>query len=219
MYPPQSDDFQSHTTSGAERRLASRIDATMRLNYQPISRQLALKDPYDTTFSLPRYFLLVAELDQIDSVQQELRRSLAEKQPEVARLLDLLNQKIDLVSGTFYDTLVNRLPSSVQVNLSEMGLGFHAQEPLAVGTYLHLTLTNPETAFYLAATAQVVYSLPPEPEGHRIGACFITLSPKDRLRLAQAIRSWQHQLEPHTRIRLPDPLLDETDRELDIFQE
>ena len=53
-----------------ERRLLNRVDSTLSLHYQPISSTEALKDPYDGNFSLPRYFTLFAEMEQVDSVQR-----------------------------------------------------------------------------------------------------------------------------------------------------
>ena len=55
-----------HSSGITERRVMSRIDAALRINYQIISDAVALNDPYDPSFVLPRYFLLLAELDQFD---------------------------------------------------------------------------------------------------------------------------------------------------------
>ena len=68
-----------HPNGFTERRVLSRIDAALRINYQIISDDVALNDPYDANFVLPRYFLLLAELDQFDhAVNYELEQ-LSEK--------------------------------------------------------------------------------------------------------------------------------------------
>lgn len=171
-----------------ERRLMSRINAALRTNYQLITRTDALKDPYDPSFVLPRYFLLLAELDELDSVQSQLALDLQKESPVVARVVKLMNQKLDLITGALYDAMVETmLPSPTRVNISESGLSFYARERISPGSHVHLTLSHPENAFHLAATARVVYSEDEDLEGFRTGAYFISLHPNDRAKLAESI--------------------------------
>lgn len=179
---------QQQDASSSERRLLSRINAALRINYQLITRSDALKDPYEPGFVLPRYFLLLAELDQIDSVNKQLSDTLAHEHPQIARALGLMNQKLDLITGAFYDAMVeSMLPSPTRVNISESGLSFYARERIAPGTHLHLSISHPNNAFHLAATARVVYSEDEDLEGYRTGAYFISLHPNDRAKLAESI--------------------------------
>ncbi|ONG41618.1 PilZ domain-containing protein [Alkanindiges hydrocarboniclasticus] len=171
-----------------ERRLMSRINAALRTNYQLITRTDALKDPYDPSFVLPRYFLLLAELDELDSVQQQIALALQKESPIVARVVQLMNQKLDLITGALYDAMVETmLPSPSRVNISESGLSFYARERIPPGSHVHLTLSHPENSFHLAATARVVYSEDEDLEGFRTGAYFISLHPNDRAKLAECI--------------------------------
>ncbi len=137
-----------HPNGFAERRVMSRIDAALRINYQIISDDVALNDPYDPNFVLPRYFLLLAELDQFDhAVNYELEQ-LSEKDQQIARILSLFNQKLNLITGSLYDAIVqSMLPIPEQVNFSETGLSFFNERPIAEGTYLHVTLSHPENFF------------------------------------------------------------------------
>ena len=114
-----------HPNGFAERRVMSRIDAALRINYQIISDDVALNDPYDPNFVLPRYFLLLAELDQFDhAVNYELEQ-LSEKDQQIARILSLFNQKLNLITGSLYDAIVqSMLPVPEQVNFSETGFSF-----------------------------------------------------------------------------------------------
>ena len=179
---------QQQDADYSERRLLSRINASLRINYQLISRNDALKDPYEPGFVLPRYFLLLAELDQIDSVNQQLAAALSAESPTIARALQLMNQKLDLITGAFYDAMVeSMLPSPARVNISESGLSFYARERIPPGTHLHLSLSHPDIAFHLAATARVVYSEDEDLEGFRTGAYFISLHPNDRCKLSDSI--------------------------------
>ncbi|ATZ67822.1 MULTISPECIES: PilZ domain-containing protein [Acinetobacter] len=175
-----------------ERRVMSRIDAVLRINYQIIPDDVALNDPYDSHFVLPRYFLLLAELDQFDHAFRYELEQLNEKDQQIARILSLFNQKLNLITGSFYDNIVqSQLPVPEQVNFSENGLSFFSAQDINEGTYIHITLSHPENYFHIAATAQVAHSTADEQGKFRIGAYFITLNPQDRAKLAASIQQAQ----------------------------
>jgi len=172
-----------------ERRVMSRIDATLRINYQVITEEVALNDPYDSNFVLPRYFLLLAELDQFDHALHYELEQLNEKDQQIARILSLFNQKLNLITGSLYDSIVQTmLPTPQKVNFSESGFSFFSQTHLKQGAYLHVTLSHPENFFHIAATAQVAYSESDENELFRVGAYFITLHPQDKVKLSDCIQ-------------------------------
>lgn len=181
-----------------DRRTMSRIDTVLRINYQIIPIDAALNDPYDSHFVLPRYFLLLAELDQFDHALGYELEQLNEKDQQIARILSLFNQKLNLITGSFYDNIVQSLlPVPEQVNVSEHGLSFFGSQPLAQDAYIHITLSHPENFFHIAAIAQVAYcNETEEPHEFRIGAYFITLHPQDRAKLAASIQQAQ-QDEPN----------------------
>src|SRR5574344_1919361 len=148
-----------HQSVASERRVMSRIDAALRINYQIISDDVALNAPYDANFVLPRYFLLLAELDQFDHALNYELEQLTEKDQQIARILSLFNQKLNLITGSLYDAIVqSMLPVPEHVNFSETGLSFFSERAIKEGTYIHVTLSHPENFFHIAATAQVVYS-------------------------------------------------------------
>ena len=183
-----------HQNAQNERRVMSRIDAALRINYQLISDQVALNDPYDPNFMLPRYFLLLAELDQFDHALNYELEQLSEKDQQIARILSLFNQKLNLITGSLYDTIVqSMLPIPEQINFSESGLSFYSERELNTGSYIHVTLSHPESFFHIAATAQVVYSREEENGQYRTGAYFITLHPQDRVKLAEVVALQQTQ--------------------------
>ena len=176
-----------------ERRTMSRIDTVLRINYQIIPIDAALNDPYDSHFVLPRYFLLLAELDQFDHALGYELEQLNEKDQQIARILSLFNQKLNLITGSFYDNIVQSLlPVPEQVNVSEHGLSFFSSQQLAQDAYIHITLSHPENFFHIAAIAQVAYCNETEdPNKFLIGAYFITLHPQDRAKLAASIQQAQ----------------------------
>jgi len=163
-----------HQSGNMERRVMSRIDAALRINYQIISDDVALNDPYDPNFVLPRYFLLLAELDQFDHALNYELEQLTERDQQIARILSLFNQKLNLITGSLYDTIVQSMLPVPEDVIKE-------------GTYIHVTLSHPENFFHIAATAQVVYSRTEENGKFRTGAYFITLHPQDRVKLAECI--------------------------------
>ena len=123
-----------HQSVASERRVMSRIDAALRINYQIISDDVALNDPYDANFVLPRYFLLLAELDQFDHALHYELEQLNEKDQQIARILSLFNQKLNLITGSLYDSIVQSvLPSPEHVNFSESGLSFYSERGIKHG--------------------------------------------------------------------------------------
>ena len=182
-----------HQNGSNDRRVMSRIDAALRVNYQVISDDVALNDPYDSNFVLPRYFLLLAELDQFDHALHYELEQLNEKDQQIARILSLFNQKLNLITGSLYDSIVQTmLPTPQNVNFSENGFSFNNPQLLKQGSFIHVTLSHPENFFHIAATAQIAYCELDENEQYRVGAYFITLHPQDKVKLAECIQ--QHLL-------------------------
>ena len=177
-----------HQNEANERRVMSRIDAALRINYQVIPDEVALNDPYDSNFVLPRYFLLLAELDQFDHALHYEIEQLNEKDQQIARILSLFNQKLNLITGSLYDSIVQTVLAVPQnVNFSESGFSFYSDQALKQGTFIHVTLSHPENFFHIAATAQIAYVKNEEDGKFRVGAYFITLHPQDKVKLANCI--------------------------------
>lgn len=188
------------TDNPFERRLLNRVDSTLSLHYQPISSADSLKDPYDTSFALPRYFTLFGEIEQVNSVQLSQMKLLERENERIYGLLQAINLKIELLTGAIYDGLAKLLsPIPQQVNLSESGLSFHATEVLTPGTHLHLAISHLDHQYHIAATARVVYCEDEDLEGFRTGVYFININPSDRARLSHDIFRKQEEqaaLEP-----------------------
>ena len=183
-----------HQFGQNDRRVMSRIDAALRINYQVISEQVALNDPYDSNFVLPRYFLLLAELDQFDLALDHEIEQISEKDQQIARILSLFNQKLNLITGTLCDAIVQSLlPVPSNVNISESGLSFLSDHLITENTYIHITLSHPENFFHIAAIAQVIHCREEDNGKYRTGAYFITLLPQDRSKLSEAIKLMQAQ--------------------------
>lgn len=183
-----------HQNGRNDRRVMSRIDAALRINYQVIAEDVALNDPYDSNFVLPRYFLLLAELDQFDLALDYEIEQISEKDQQIARILSLFNQKLNLITGTLYDAIVQSLlPIPEKVNISESGISFYTDQAFADNTYIHITLSHPENFFHIATIAQVVHCQQAENGKFRTGAYFISLLPQDKSKLSEALERMQTQ--------------------------
>lgn len=181
-------DYSHQTTpSGEERRQAARIDAVLRFNYQVISENKSKLDPYHPEFMLPRYFQLIAELKQIDSVILWEIDKVKTEHPSFGHILSLLNQKLDLINTNTYDSIQAFLPVPDRVNVSESGLSFFTDVALRNDAYIHITLSHPDGLFHIAATAHIVYCLEQPNKNYRIGAHFINIHQKDRIKLADSV--------------------------------
>lgn len=185
-----------HSQDFAERGVISRIDAALRINYQIISDDVALNDPYDPNFVLPRYFLLLAELDQFDHALNYELEQLSEKDQQIARMLSLFNQKLNLITGALYDSLVqSMLPIPSLVSFSDSTFIFYSTRELKEQSYIHLTLSHPENFFHIAATACVFQCLKVDEDKYKISAQFVTLLPQDRAKLVRTIEMAQQLKE------------------------
>ena len=184
-----------HQQEEHERRVMSRIDATLRMNYQIVSEEVALNDPYDSNFVLPRYFLLLAELDQFDHALVYELEQLNQKDQQIARILSLFNKKLNLITGSMYGSMVQTiLLVPEDVNLSETELSFCSQDEIKQGHYIHLSMSHPDNDFHLAATAQVVSSRLEASDQYRNGAYFVTLHPQDRVKLNEIMQQYSLDL-------------------------
>jgi len=139
---------------------------------------------------LPRYFLLLTELDQFDQVLHNELKQLNEKDQQIAKILSLFNQKLNLITGTMYDSIVqSMLPTPEQINLSEDGLSFFTEHAISKDSYIHVTLSHPDNFFHIAAIAQVVYEQYDATNHYRIGCYFISLHPHDREKIAECLEN------------------------------
>jgi hypothetical protein len=189
----------------SDRRRATRIDSTLSLHYLRISPLEVRKDPYDTRFELPRYFLLAGELAQVDHVQRTQLSQLSEESPLVASAIQAINLKLDLLSKALQDSMARLLsPVPQRVSLSESGISFHAQEALTPGTHLHLSISNPVRGYHVAATGRVVYCEDEDLEGFRTGVMFVTVHPEDRAIMVRDILRRQKEIEVVEAFANPD---------------
>lgn len=174
-----------------DRRQKIRIDALLRFNYQVIAEADAQLDPYNQAFMLPRYFQVLAELKQIDQVLDWEVERLKQHTPDMGYAFSLLNQKIDLLNATIFDSIQKILPRPQKVNISESGLSFESISPLTQHCFLHLTLSHPDNDFHIAAIAKIVYCNRQKDSTYKVGGFFTSIKAEDQQKIAQYATSNQ----------------------------
>ncbi|WNO08730.1 PilZ domain-containing protein [Teredinibacter sp. KSP-S5-2] len=122
-----------------ERRRYFRITEAIGLSYQYIDG--SDQEPRECGTSVPAALIEVSDLDE--KIEKGLDE-LADKQPEIAELIMLFNQKLERVVNhlSLDKDLVGRIAQKVkEVNISACGMGFENDEPVEPGTRLRLELT------------------------------------------------------------------------------
>ncbi|MFC6672482.1 PilZ domain-containing protein [Marinobacterium aestuariivivens] len=142
---------------GQDRRQFYRIDHRVALDYRVVPEADVMSSARPYHFDVSPHFLLLGELQSMESDTGHLLRKIAEKQPDVAAYLKLLNRKIDavaqsLVSEELSNSSGLRLKS---INLSEGGLSFDSNQSLNQGDYLALKLVFPENRLGMLLYARV----------------------------------------------------------------
>ncbi|MCD6061346.1 MAG: PilZ protein [Moraxellaceae bacterium] len=171
-----------------ERRRATRVNSDLALAYQIITAREAECDPYDPRFSLPHHFTLSQRLQRVDDLVRDELDDLRDARPELGLVLDTVSEKLDILARAIEGSIGQLVsPAPKNVNLSESGLSFHAEEPVMPGTLLHLAISNTRRNYHIAAIGRAVYCEEEDLEGYRTGVAFLTLRDEDRQVLARDI--------------------------------
>lgn len=171
-----------------ERRHATRVNSDIALAYQILATRDAECDPYDDRFALPEHFTLTQQLQSVDSTVRADLAVLRQIHPDLAALLDAMNEKLTILAQAVEGGLGQLVsPAPRNVNLSESGLSFHAGEPVLPGTLLHLAISNHRRNYHIAAIGRAVYCEEEDLEGYRTGVAFLALRDEDRQVLARDI--------------------------------
>ncbi|WP_188860157.1 PilZ domain-containing protein [Marinobacterium nitratireducens] len=188
-----------------DRRQFYRIDHKVALEYRVVPESDVMTSARPYHFDVSPHFLLLGELQALDSETSHLLRKIGESQPDIAGYLKLINTKIDmiansLVSQELTDTSGLRLKS---INLSEGGLSFDSNQALRQGDYLALKLVFPESHLGMLLYARVQRCAPIQ-DGFHIAIEFFKLTESCRTLIARYIleaqaRERQRQLGRHDR--------------------
>lgn len=194
-----------------DRRKFFRIDHQVSLELKPISKNEMNRHPSPAQFEVSPYFLLLSQLQALDTESEHLLHKVAEKDSNTAIVLKQMQKKIDTIARAIATNNIDTTKIvSQEINLSEGGMMFEHPEELALGTFLAIKLIFPEISVGLLLYAKVCRVIPLENDRYKIGIEFIRLSENCRLLLARQImllQSRQRQREKHALENADNPIL------------
>jgi c-di-GMP-binding flagellar brake protein YcgR len=171
-----------------DRRQFYRIEHQVAIEYKLVPEAEVMDSARPYQFDVSPHFLLLSELQAMDTDTGHLLRKIGEKQPEVSAYLKLLDTKINriarsLVSEELKDTGSLRMHN---INLSEGGLSFDCDDNLPLGQYLALKLVFPDSLLGLLLYATVQRNEAID-GGYQIGIEFFKMPESCRTLLARFI--------------------------------
>lgn len=185
---PESAAEQSagHHRQEPERREYFRVEDRVILCCRAVPPASVGQLPAENHFDNSEVFRLMRELRNIDHENNNLLRVLAEHDRELGQYLKGLNRKIELVANVLAaidQAQHGQTPQSVSI--SEMGIAFIADAPLAIGTLVALELVLLPQRIGLALYGEVVANRDEVPA--RTVVSFVRLSDSDRQILARHV--------------------------------
>jgi len=169
-----------------ERREYFRVEDRLILRYCTVAPDSVGLQPAENHFDNSDVFGLMRELRDIDHENNNLLRTLAEHQRELGQYLKGLNRKIDLIAGALAaGDEVRHAQTPRAASISEIGIAFVADAPLALGTTLALELMLLPQHTGLALYGEVVANRDEEPA--RTVISFLALRDSDRQVLARHV--------------------------------
>ncbi|WP_415894257.1 PilZ domain-containing protein [Neptuniibacter sp. PT8_73] len=178
-----------------DRRQYFRIDQHVSLELKIISESEISDHPSPTQFDVSPNFLLLSQLQELDSDSSHLLRKVAEKDSNVATLLTVMHNKIERIAQAIASTEMTVGQSAIQeVNLSEGGLQFRHSEAIAKDAFLSIKLVFPDSCIGLLLYAQCLRSDSMGDGSHLTSVEFIKMPENCRMILARQIFESQAKL-------------------------
>lgn len=145
-------------STGQEQRRFFRIDDTVKLSYQVVGQE---PSPARKTSNNQVQSDTMAAITQFDDAIYELSEKLSAKNPEVARLALLLNQKLDQLALKLLPGETILKPDAhksgpQRVNISACGIAFIGDQDLEPNTRVQLEVTLPGLAKPLNLLSEIV---------------------------------------------------------------
>ena len=138
-----------------DRRKYFRIDQRVSLELKVIAEDEISDHPSPSQFGVSPNFLLLCELQEMDSASSHLLRKIAEKDNNIASFLSVMHDKIERIAQAIASTEMTIGNAAIQeVNLSEGGLQFSCKEQYEVDSFLSIKLIFPDSCTGLLLYAQ-----------------------------------------------------------------
>ncbi len=171
-----------------DRRQYFRIDQEVSLELKVISEQEMLSHPNPSQFDVSPNFLLLSQLQEMDSESSHLLRKIAEKDSNIASFLKILHEKVERIAQAVASSEMKVGNAAIQdVNLSEGGLQFRDPDGFEEGTFLSIKLIFPDSCVGLLLYAKTCRSEPMADGSYMVGVEFVKMPENCRMILARQI--------------------------------
>lgn len=144
-----------------ERREYYRIQDTLALEFQSVPKEQALAQTPVMPFTLDPRFQVLHALHELDHESHATLRQISDADRHLGSYLRTLNRKIELIAMGMFASSNSEAPSPTHdVTLSESGLSFRHEQPLAPDSHLALKLVLFPAYFGLLLFGRVVQCTP-----------------------------------------------------------
>lgn len=162
-----------------ERRRYFRIEDEIILVYRPVPLE-EVPEPEQFQSRFGDHLSLPSTLEYLSRESQVPLRLIQRDYPEVAKYLEILERKIQLLAQAFmisHHHLIDQ--PTCKVNLSASGIAFDAEQAIAQGQVLELKLVIPPALVGILTFGKVIYCQPGDGR-YRVGVDFLALRDQDR---------------------------------------
>lgn len=178
-----------------DRRKFFRIDHQVSIELKKITEEELSTNPKPVQFEVSPYFLLLSQLQDLDTEGEHLLRKISEKDTTISSFLQLMHRKIDTIATAVAASGIElEKVMSQEINLSEGGMMFEYPEPVELDTYLAVKLIFPETCIGLLLYAKTCRCILLDNGLYKIGIEFIHLPENCRVLLARQVMLLQTRL-------------------------
>lgn len=141
--------------NGDDRRKYFRIEQRVSLELKIIPESEIAEHPSPTQFEVSPNFLLLSQLQEMETESSHLLRKIAEKDSNTAAFLQIVHEKIERIAQAVASSEMKIGSAAIQeVNISEGGLQFRQDHAIDKGAFLSLKLVFPESSIGLLIYAQ-----------------------------------------------------------------
>lgn len=171
-----------------DRRQFFRIDQHISLELKVISESEISDHPKPSQFGVSPNFLLLSELQQMDSASAQLMRKVTEKDPTLASVLNIINDKIERIAQAIASDEMTVGHAAIQeVNISEGGLQFMSDSQYTSEDCFSMKLVFPDSCIGLLLYATCLRSTAQADGRYQTSAEFVQMPENCRMILARQI--------------------------------